>query len=160
MMSSKGQKLDLLAVLLLLLVFCTVILALLFVGAKSYRAITALGSQTQDQRVAELYIGNKIRQADRPDLVRVARYGQTDCLEIPLEANGKAYVTRVYCYEGWVRELLAAQDTAFAPEDGEKVTEAQDLSFEEADGMVRAHLTTERGQSAMVFCAGGESHDE
>ena len=147
----KDLKIDLLALLLLLLAFSVTILSLLLTGAKSYRALTERDARTQERRIEELYIGNRIRQAESPAALRLAVYDGTQCLEIESWIGEEAYLTRVYCFEGWIRELFTAADYAFSPMDGEKIAKAESLSFAEEGPMLKAVLEAEDGVSTLLF---------
>ena len=43
--------------------------------------------------------------------------------------GGEEYVTRIYCYKGWIRELFSRADLKFDPKAGEKVSEAVSLEI-------------------------------
>ena len=153
----RNSKFDLLAVLLLLCVFSVAILSLLLTGAKSYRGLTQSGKAVQDSQTAALYLSNRIFQAESKDSLDTESHGSVQCLCIYEQAGGQCYVTRVYCYDGWIRELYSAADVDFDPKAGEKVIKAQALSFskEPADQglayLIWAELTTEEGTQKLPF---------
>ena len=50
-------------------------------------------------------------------------------------------MTRVYCYEGWIRELFSAADYRFTPGDGEKIAEmAVDHTNDQLKDSIRSML--------------------
>lgn len=62
-------------------------------------------------------------------------------LVIPEEIDGRTYLTRVYCYEGQLRELFSAEDTAVAPGDGEAVLAVRGLTFSVGEGILWVEIT-------------------
>ena len=54
------------------------------------------------------------------------------------EIDGISYVTRVYFYEGFLRELFSAESAALAPGDGEKIMPAESLDFQIDDDLLTA----------------------
>ena len=50
--------------------------------------------------------------------------------------DGIAYWTRIYYYDGWVRELYGAKGDSFVPEDGEEVLQGQALHFTLRSGLL------------------------
>jgi hypothetical protein len=47
------------------------------------------------------------------------------------DLDGEVYLTRVYCYGGYLRELSSAADAELSPEDGEQVLAADSLLVED-----------------------------
>lgn len=111
----------------LLLVLAAGILTVLLGSASAYRRQNSRGQVSGDRRTAALYFTGKLRQTDGP--VTLVPFGQGTALEISQEVSGSAYVTRIYCFDGWLRELFAPTTGEFAPEDGEKVLPMEALEF-------------------------------
>ena len=63
------------------------------------------------------------------------------CLCITEEIDGAEYITRVYCHEGWIRELFTLAEGDFAPEDGEKILEAEALELSLENELIRVAVT-------------------
>ena len=146
--------------LLLLLAFSVAILAVLLAGAKSYKTLTQRDRQTQDQRICELYLSNRIRQTGTTSSMWLEQYEGTQCLEIASEIDGKDYLTRIYCWDGWIRELFTAADYSFRPEDGEKVTEAQSLRFDAQGGLLDVWVKVNGEERQLAFAWEEAGHDE
>jgi hypothetical protein len=69
------------------------------------------------------------------------------------EIGGKIYITRIYCYEGYVRELFAAESASLSPSDGEKILPAEDLTFSVASGILSVVITHADGVTQQVLLA-------
>lgn len=128
-------------VLLLTGVFAVCILLVLLSGGGSYRRLTQRDAAAYDRRICCDYVAAKVRHADRADAVWVGDFSGTparqgDTLLLSEELNGTVYWTRVYWYDGWVRELFSSAEESFSPEDGEAVLEAESLDFTLEDGLL------------------------
>ena len=100
---------DGLTVLLLFAVFAVCILLVLLLGADTYRGITQRGQAAYDRRTAVQYLSAKVRQAKNGGAVSLSSSGAAgDTLSLAERAGGGDYVTLIYCYDGWLRELFSA----------------------------------------------------
>ena len=157
---TKQRTVSAVTSLLVLAVFSVSILGVLLAGAQAYQRLTGLGNTGYDSRTCCAYIASRFRQAAGG--VAVESFGDGDCLAFYEELEGKSYVTRVYCYDGWLRELftVAGPDfdpNDFAPRDGEKVLPLAAAEFDLTDGLVTMRLTPESGavaESAVLLRAG------
>ena len=121
-----------LAAALLLCVFALMILSVLLSGAGAYQRLTVRGEENYDSRSSAQYVATKLRQAPSAESVELRTFGGSDCLCITEEIDGAEYITRVYCHDGWIRELFTLAEGDFTPGDGEKILEAEalELNFE------------------------------
>ena len=159
-MNKRGIKhhMDGLLVLLLFGVFAACVLSVLLTGAQVYSRLTQRDQAAYDRRTCIQYLATKVRQAEQGDQVSVSDFGGAQALVLGEEIDGAAYLTRVYCYGGWLRELFSADEAGFAPEDVEKLLPARELELSLADGLLTAVLTDSRGQTLSLTLAlrGGE----
>ena len=58
--------------------------------------------------------------------VTVEPFGEGEALVV---RDGTGYITRVYCYDGYLMELFTAADTLLLPESGKKILEMGELSL-------------------------------
>jgi hypothetical protein len=147
-----------LAALLLLAVFALGILWVLLSGAGAYRRLTQRDAQSYENRTCAQYVVTRLRQAAGAQAVSLSSFGEGDALLITEQVDGQDYVTRIYCYDGWLRELFAADGLDFAPEDGEKVLQASQLSLSREGDLITARLLDGNGEPVQlqVFLRGGE----
>ena len=159
-MNRTGSKhhIDGLLALLLFGVFAACVLSVLLTGAQVYGRLTQRDQNAYNQRTGLQYLATQVRQAGRGELVRVEDFGGTEALVIAEEAEGQTYLTRVYCYDGWLWELFTAEGDGFQPQDGEKLLAARNLTLELENGVLRAQLTDSAGQTTAITLAlrGGE----
>ena len=127
-------------------VFAACILFVLLTGADSYQTLTKRDQSSYDRRTAAQYITTKIRQNDIGGMVFVGDFDtalpdvQGNTLSLTEAAAGGEYCTRLYCHDGYIRELFAIPAGGFSPEDGEKILPAQSLSFSMENGFVTVEL--------------------
>lgn len=124
-MKRTSKLTDLLA-LTVFAVFALCVLLVLLTGAKVYRNLVNAGGESYTARTAAQYVTTRVRQAQT---VTVEDFGGCQALILPETVGEQTYITRVYCYDGYLRELYCAEEAALSPEDGEKVMEAESLDL-------------------------------
>jgi len=129
------------AALLMLAVFGLGILGVLLGGARIYRDLTARGSADYDRRTCLQYLRTKINQSPGSAQISVEPFGEQEGLFIRQTLNGQTYVTRIYCYEGWLMELFSLDTAGFIPTDGEKIMPLEDLTFRLQGTLLTAELS-------------------
>ena len=130
-------------VLVLFGVFSVSILLVLLSGAEAYRRLTNRGQESYVARTVPQYITTKVRQADETGRISVGAIGGTQTLELKEEIDGTMYVTRIYCHDGYLRELFSAEAITLKPEDGEQIMPAEEVEFVLQDGMLKVMVLTE-----------------
>ena len=133
--------------LLLFGVFAVCVLAVLLTGADAYRRLTRRDNAAYDRRTCVQYVATRVRQADTLDGVSVEDFGGTACLAL----RDGDYVTRVYCYDGWLMELYCAGGSELDPEDGERVMAAQALDLSLEDGLLTIAATDAQGTESTLL---------
>ncbi len=134
---------DALAALLLFGVFAACILAVLLTGAGAYRRLTGRDQAAYARRTALQYVATRVRQSDVLDQVEVEDFRGVTALVLREEGG---YVTRVYCHDGFIKELYADEEEAFlVPGDGERILEARGLEFSLEDGLLTVTATDGSG---------------
>lgn len=66
----------------------------------------------------------------------------------------------MYCHDGWLMELFAAEDGDFSPEDGEKLLPAQGIALELDNGLLKVMLTDAAGDVHSLYLNGRLSHEK
>lgn len=140
---------DLLA-LLVFGIFALCVAAVLLTGARVYKNLTLRGQTAHEHRVAARYVTTRFRQAPE---VQVEDFCGLQVMTAREEIGGKIYITRIYCYEGYIRELFAAESASLSPSDGEKILPAEDLTFSVASGILSVVITHADGVTQQVLLA-------
>lgn len=151
MRREKDHSLNGLLALLLFGIFAACMLSVLLMGADAYQRLTERDRESYESRTVAQYIATRVRQADRSGGISAGAFGGSDALELWETIDGEAYVTRVYCHDGWLRELFTDASGDFAPEDGEPVLEAESLSVSlSGAGLLTVEITSADGETQQV----------
>lgn len=114
--------------------FALCVLLVLLTGAGVYRKLVRRGEESFEGRTAVQYIATRVRQAEA---VSVEDFQGAPALVLGETIGEERYVTRVYCYEGHLRELFSAETAALSPEDGEAVLPLDSATFTLEDNLLR-----------------------
>ena len=141
-------------------VFAACILSVLLTGAGVYRDLTQRGRDAAAQRTAGQYLATRVHQWDTAGAVEVGAFAGASALLLHEEIDGEAYVTRIYYWDGYIRELFTLAGGEFSPEDGEAVLAAGGLTFS-AGGTpdtIAAEITDAAGNTAvrLLYLRSGE----
>lgn len=157
-MKKRESKITGLLVLTVFALFALCILMVLLTGAKGYEALVGRGEKTYEYRTVAQYLATRVRQSDAVDGIAVEDFGGCSALELWQEIDGEAYVTRIYCHDGFLRELFTARSGSFSPEDGEKLVALAELTFEKTENLLSARFMTAAGEeeSLVWYLRSGE----
>ena len=144
----RKRGLEGVCILLLFTVFAACILLVLLTGADSYQRLTERDGVAYDRRTAAQYIATKVHQADRQDAVSVCDFAGCSALVLTEKIDGETYLTRIYYYDGYIRELFTSADAEMLPEDGERILKAgsfQPCADESSAGQLYIRILTSDG---------------
>lgn len=164
MRRERRHTLDGLLTLLVFGVFAACVLSVLLTGAGAYRRLTERDRTAYARRTAAQYLATRVRQADGAGTVEIGDFDgaaapEGGTLLLFEDIDGARYCTRVYCHDGYLRELFSDWPGDLSPEDGEKILEAGGLTFARAPGgALTAELTHGDGTVERIVLAlrGGE----
>ena len=146
-MRQNERKADSLLVLLLFAVFAVCVLSVLLTGADVYRSLAARDQTGYERRTAGQYLITRLHQSDCAGAVTVEQFHGVDALVITEQYGGEAYQTRIYCHDGYLRELFTAAGADFLPSDGEKILKASGLTLQLEGRLLTAELKDASGQT-------------
>ena len=142
------HKLTRLMALLTFAVFAVCVLLVLLSGADVYRRLAEDGQSQYARRTAAQYITTRIRQGES---VENGEFSGLDTLQFRETLNRRSYITRIYCYDGALRELFTSEDGQFLPEDGEKLLDLEALSLSAEDGLLTVQITLPDGSIQTLY---------
>ena len=130
-------------VFLLLGIFAIFSTIMVVMGAKAYRGMVEKADVHNSIRVASSYIRTMLRSNDEAGVLRVEDVDgvQTTTME---NDYGDIYVTRIYLYNGKLREWFALADIPFEPANGETVCSLDTMQAELKDGLLHV-VVSEHG---------------
>lgn len=153
-MKQTSSKITDLLTLVVFAVFAVCVLSVLLTGAKVYQKFVRSGGESYAQRTAVRYVTTRVRQAQS---VSVEDFGGCSALTLREQIDGEGYLTRVYCHEGYIRELFSAETADLSPEDGERILEAEGLAFSLENGLLTVEITQAgEKQRLMLLLPGGK----
>lgn len=147
-----------LAALLLFGVFAVCVVLVLLTGANAYHRLTERDQSAYSHRTVAQYLTTRVRQADRAGQIAVGQFGGEDALLLEEEIDGILFVTRIYYYDGAIRELFSFADETFEPRDGEEILPAQGLELKQDGQWLTASVVNEDGtvQDLTLYLRSGE----
>ena len=127
------HSIDKVFVFLLFGLFAILIVIVLLLGVNNYKSLLNRNNEAYNERIAINYIAEKVRHNDIADGVSVGDFIQKNdsisTLYMYQKINQERYVTRIYYYKGYIRELFSLNGMEVQPEDGNTIMKASDLSF-------------------------------
>lgn len=146
-MKNKTNKSSIEGLLVLLLfgIFAVCIMMVLLTGAGAYKRLVQQGQSSYTTRTVPHYLATKVRQADESGAISIGKLGEVETLEITETIGSAEYVTRIYCYGGYIRELFSGKEGSFGPGDGEPIMEAEKMALSLKDGQLIIEVTQENG---------------
>lgn len=150
MKQTKYHSLDGLLVLLLFGIFAASILSVLMTGADAYQRLTRRNQSSYTYRTVTQYIAARVHSADAQNGISATTFGGTDTLELAETIDGETYTTKVYYYDGYIRELFTSEGGEYQPEDGDRVIEAQGLSLSQDGGLLTMDITCADGSRETI----------
>ena len=152
-MKNKSRKshIEGLLVLLLFGIFAICILSVLLTGAGAYKRLMESGQEAFLNRTVPQYITTKVHQADVAGAVSVTEFGEVTALELQEQVEDAVYITRIYSYDGYIRELFSESTVEFCPADGEKIVEAEAITFLMGDGWLEVLITGKNGATSELW---------
>jgi hypothetical protein len=123
-------------VFLLLGIFALFSTVLVLLGAKSYRSTVDKSEAHNNARIASSYIRSMLRADDEIDVLQIEDIEGVKSISMINDYGFESYVTRLYVYEGNLREWFAGSDIPFDPHGGETVCPADSMEAEIKDGLL------------------------
>ncbi|MBQ8333109.1 MAG: DUF4860 domain-containing protein [Clostridia bacterium] len=131
---------------LLFAVLAVLLLHVLYSGAEITGRLTAREQEGRTLRTAVQYVNMRLDQAQN---VSVGAFCGIAALEFTETHEGTAYLTRVYCYDGYLRELFCEADVELEPDAGEKLLPLDAFVPSDEDGLLTAELTAD-GETVVI----------
>ena len=148
----KKKSLSGVLVLLVFAVFMVSVLLVLLSGADTVQKLTRRDQRTYQHRTAVQYLTTRVRQSDISGAVAVTEKDGISTLVLTEEIEGCAYETRVYCYDGYLREMFCVKGAALPPTFGEQILPMEDLELDFDGKTITATLSmTDGSQEYMTL---------
>jgi hypothetical protein len=139
-MKENPSRMTQVLALLTLTVFALCLLLVLLSGASCYRNLVDRGEESYGRRTAVQYLTTRVRQAQR---VEIGDFEGCESLILEETVEDEYYTTKVYCYEGWLRELYTVPGAKLPPNAGTAVLEAENMELSREGSLLRIGLNGE-----------------
>lgn len=156
----RGQAFNILFTMLLFLVFVLCALFTVLIGGKVYENIQARIECSYTGSVALNYIANKVRQGDHYGAVKVREIDSVPVLELKQEISGVTYVTQIYYYDGYIRELFTDIQSGLGLSDGLEIIRCEGLELDMKGCLIEIRTTGADGGSLTLAVRSGEPWNE
>lgn len=133
-----SNKIETVFVLLVFCVFVASVLLVLTFSASAYQNMIYISRDGQDERILLSYVRTKIRNTDSAGGISVGDFHGLPALILREDFGGNIFLSYIYLYDGWLRELFHEAGQDFMPEAGLPVIRAGSLYFDELEnGLIR-----------------------
>ena len=150
MLKREGHTITGAFVFLLLGIFAVAATIMVLMGVRFYRSQTLKSQEVSEYRILSSYVRTMLRSRDEDSLVGVDEIDGIQMLTMSEEWDGIEYVTRIYAYDGSLREWFSEAAYEFEPERGEKIFDARDFRVQTDGDLIIATLTDTLGQEVEV----------
>lgn len=149
---SFAHKIDMIFVIALFTVFAATAFLVVLIGAKQYQTTADNMNYNYEVRTAASYITEKIRQNDTSCEIAIRTVDNVDVLAISSVENDTSYITYLYYYDGWLRELFVSDSSVFTLGAGQKIVEISDFSAEKINPqLLKVYFTGSDGITYPIY---------
>ncbi|MEA4815619.1 MAG: DUF4860 domain-containing protein [Lachnospiraceae bacterium] len=139
--------------LFLFFIFTGAMFMVLVFGAGAYNDIRNELESQYNERTCVSYICAKLRHYDSEGAVSIGENKGIETIMLAEEENGAEYITYIYYYEGYMRELYCEKSVEFDPDAGFSVIPAEGLSVKMAgDALIKIECKS-GGRTAKAYVA-------
>ena len=148
---TEKHEIDGVFVLLLFVLFAGSILMVLLLGASSYEKLVKRNQESYNARTGIQYIAAKLRHNDEAECVQVGSFSEREnkeadditTLYLRMGTEGDYYYTKIYYYEGYIREVLCLEDSGLTPDAGQEILPAEGLVIIEENFLIQVTIIDE-----------------
>ena len=148
--NKKTSKIDTVFVLMVFCAFAMSVFLVLMLSASAYINTADTANYGRNERIALSYVRTKIRAADVAGAVYIGDFGGVTALHLTERFGEREFVTLIYFYDGWVRELFHEAGLDFEPADGTPLFQLDEpgLQFSRGAGSL---LRVSTGHDSMLI---------
>lgn len=132
----------------LFLVFTLSALFIILYSARTYQHIVEESSKQYDMSTSMAYLTQKIHAADSMHSISLGDFGGIDSLNIFEEIEGNTFVSYIYVYDGYLRELFtSAKAVGVSPSAGTALFPANSFKADYINGgLLSLTIESEEGE--------------
>ncbi|MGM9521428.1 MAG: DUF4860 domain-containing protein [Oscillospiraceae bacterium] len=146
--------------LFLVTIFAACMLLSLAAGAGIYQDISEVMERQYSERTASSYLVTRVRQFNSLGMITVGELEGCQALILRESGYDGDYLTYIYCWNGYLRELYCPEGESLSVTDGETVIAASSVSFLIDGGVMRIECTTDGGTAVQYVSLVGREAEE
>jgi hypothetical protein len=155
-MNNRGPIIEMACIMTILLLFGISAYALVATGYGSFNRMTKSQDECLNARVAINYLSMHIRRFDTKDSVQVDYSPTGNRLVLSEDIGGERYETRIYFFNGYLRENFVSADTPFNEEYGFEIIPIDSFDIKRENNMIEIELSSgvnKRNMKLMLMSA-------
>lgn len=139
-MSPSSHAISGVFVFLLLGIFAVFSTVMVLLSARAYKGAVDRLADHSAARIAPAYLRSMVRADDETDVISVEDAAGVTAVTLRNVYDGEAYVTRIYCCDGTLREWFSEEASQFIPEEGESVCACEAMEAQVLPGLLSVRL--------------------
>ena len=150
--NEKKHVIDFLFPLAVFFVLAASSVAIVVLASGFYSRQVKASSDSYSGRTALAYVTEKMHQNDENGAIEDGTFDGENALVIRQRYGEKEYVTYLYAYDGYLRELFIQDGTEAKASDGRKILATKDFEAKEiSDGIFHLYCENEDGKKTDTF---------
>lgn len=105
-------------------------------GSLIYSDVSDVMEQQYTVRTAAGYLMTRVRQGNADGMLEIGTFDGCEALILREEYFDEVYLTCIYCWDGYLRELYCVEGEEFGASDGETVAAAESVHFALSEGLL------------------------
>ena len=165
---NEQQENNIIDVLFVIALFCIFALSAIFlisIGANIYGKTVSHMEANFNGRTSFAYVTEKIRQSDNDGAISIGDFNGCPALLITKKTGDTNYITYLYEYDGYLKELMIREDTPLPPSAGQNILAVTEFSLTQVnDRLLSFTIATEEGLKNHLYVStkskGGNDHEQ
>ena len=146
------KKMDTVFIIALFVLFAITAFSVVLIGAKQYELTSDSMNQNYETRTTASYLSEKLHQNDTSAGISVVDLDGTKAIAMNSFVDGKLYITYLYFYDGYLRELFVGADAVYSLSSGQKILELSNFDVAmEKENLIKVSYTDTFNQSEDIF---------
>jgi len=141
-MSRRGRVIQTTCIIILLFSLGVSTCILIRAGYGSFSRMNEFQDECLNTRVATNYLSMHIRRSDARDSVRIDDSPLGTRLVLIEDIEGETYETRIYLYDGYLRESFVSAESPFNEENGFEIIQLDSFAIKRESNVIEIELSS------------------
>lgn len=142
-MKKNGTDIGTIGGLFLVCIFAACMFMTLAFGSLIYKDVSNGLEEQYSVRTVASYLSTRARQGNAEGYIEIGSFDGCDAMMIYEGDEFDRYVTYIYCWNGYLRELYCQESQVMTVQDGETVIPADYVSFSMQNGLLKIECSAE-----------------